>query len=210
MPFAKKSETENGIAGIWELTDSVEQLRKNFNFTRNEKTEFGQLKNEKRKKEYLAVRLLTEKLLDKKPDIHYRKAGNPYLKNHTLNISISHSAELITVFLSEKIAGIDAENIFRNTEKITRRFLSDSEFKTTTQSNNRQLAFVMYWSAKEAIFKCASVQNVNFKNQIRVFPFSIKNEGQLRGSLKTEKDFRNFDLWYFFYGNNVIVYCVEE
>ncbi len=210
MPFAKKTKTETGITGIWELTESAEQLRKNFNFTSNEKAEFIQIKNEKRKKEYLAVRLLIEALINKKPVLHYGKAGNPYLINHPFNISISHSAELATVFLSEKKAGIDTENIFRNTEKIASRFLSGSEYKTVKQNSNPQLTGIMYWSAKEAIFKCASVQDVNFKSQIRIYSFPIQNMGQFKGTLHTSRKIINYNLYYFFYGNNVIVYCVEE
>lgn len=209
MGFSKKIETESGTVGIWELSENAEQLAKKFTFAKQEKSDFDKLRIEKRKKEFLAVRLLIEKLLGSKTELIYSKDGTPQLKDKSLQISISHSAELAAVILSKKQAGIDAENIFRNTEKVAKRFLSDSEYKSSAQNNNPELSRIIYWSAKEAIFKCTSVQEIQFNKQIIIHPFKVENSGQISGRLETVTKTEFFNLSYFFYGNNVIVYCVE-
>lgn len=210
MAFAKQIKTETGIIGIWELSESAEQLITKFRFLRIEKEEFNKLNIEKRKIEYLAIRLLLEKMLGRKEQLNYGKKGNPLIKDSILHISISHSAELAVVFISEKSAGIDAENIFRNTYRVARRYLSDPEYQTAMSSKHPALSRIMYWSAKEAIFKCTPEQEISFTEQIKIFPFNIKNEGEISGRLETKEKRRNFDCRYLFYGNNVIVYCVER
>ncbi len=210
MGFAKKIEHELGITGIWKLEEKNEDLIAVFNFSKSEKLQFNELKSEKRKKEFLAVRLLLEKLNGKKTELFYGINRNPYLENNKLNISISHSAELVTIFLSEKKCGIDTENINRNTEKIASRFLTANEMHETGSHKNPALARIIYWSAKEAIYKCALEKEIRFNSQIAVEPFNIENEGKFRGALNTLSKSATFDLRYLFFGNNIVVYCVED
>jgi hypothetical protein len=40
MPFVKKIAVENGIIGIWEITESAGSLISIFQFSENEKNEF--------------------------------------------------------------------------------------------------------------------------------------------------------------------------
>lgn len=210
MAFAKKTETDFGTIGIWELSETVAQLQNKFYFTPSEKTEFEKLKIEKRQKEFLAVRMLIEKLIGEKTELLYSNTGQPQLKNKDLSISISHSAEYAAVFISDKKAGIDIENIFRDTQKVARRFLTGPEMKMTETSRNPELARIICWSAKEAIYKCTMENSVEFNRQIKIHPFTVENNGQLSGQLETNRKLELYDLWYFFYGNNVVVYCVER
>ncbi len=209
MGFVKKIESEPGITGIWKLEEKSEDLIPDFNFSANEKIRYSQLKIEKRKREFLATRLLIEKLTGKKMELLYGEQGNPHLENNNLHISISHSAELVTVFLSETNCGIDTENVNRNTEKIASRFLTGDEIGETGSYHNPMLARIVYWSAKEAIYKCALEKEVRFNSQIVIHPFKIENEGRFRGTLNTLKKSASYDMRFFFFQNNVIVNCVE-
>ena len=206
MPFLEKIETEIGALGIWKLSESVTELVAQFRFSDIEKKEFGKIKFDRRKTEYLATRLLLQLLLNKKPEINYLESGKPKLNNSSKNISISHSADFVVVLLSEKNIGIDVENIHRKIEKIATKFLHKDELKVIGKSNNKQVAAVLYWSAKEAIFKCTGQDGIQFNTQIIIEPFSIKNEGYFVGTLNKKIHYK---LWYRFYENNVIVYCVE-
>ena len=118
MAIVKIIETNAGKLGIWKLSESSETLTGLYPFSKSEKSEFNLIKSEKRKKEFLAVRILLVKMLHSKTRILYNSNGKPYLKSSILNISISHSPELVTILLSEKNAGIDVENINRKTEII--------------------------------------------------------------------------------------------
>src|SRR5690554_6708493 len=120
--------------GLWELDEDSQSMQSNFIFTDGEKKEYDRIKNERRKREYLAVRLLLHSMLQIKTSINYNHCGKPSI-NNSLNISISHSSELVAVLLSDMPAGIDAESIHRNTEKVASRFLSDNEQKHIALTN---------------------------------------------------------------------------
>lgn len=206
MPFEKKINTEAGLLGIWKLSESSEKLEEEFNFGIDEETEYSKIRMEKRKTEYLATRLLSQELLGFKPKIVYEPSRKPALKNSNLNISISHSAELVVVIISEKKVGIDVENTERNIDKVAKRFLHQNEFDHIVALKNAQPLKILYWSAKEAIFKCTDIKSLEFKKQIIIDPFEKKWEGTFTGTLNRSIRYK---LWYFFYENNVVVYCVE-
>lgn len=210
MAFVKQIKNRQGILGIWELTEPSDVLAVKFNFSKDEKIRFGTLKLEKRKKEFLAVRLLIEILLGRKTEIYYGKNGNPHIKNSKFNISISHSAELVVVFLSEKKCGIDTENINRNTASVATKYLAPNEMEAIQKCKDQELARIVYWGAKEAIYKCALEMEVQFNTQIITESFTVGSRGSFSARLFKQNKSRLFNLWYFFSGNNVIVYCVES
>ncbi len=206
MPIVEKIDTEAGVLGIWKLTESATNLTSQFRFSEKEKEEFCKIKVERRKKEYIATRLLLKNLLDKKPVIIYLESGKPELENSRENISISHSSEFVVALVSEKNIGIDVENTQRNIKKIANRFLCEDEFEHIQKTDDSQIATVLYWSAKEAIFKCTNIDGIQFDKQIFIQPFEIKTKGKFSGTLNKNTHYK---LWYFFIENNVIVYCVE-
>ena len=209
MPIVEKINTEVGVLGIWKLTDPVSDLISKFNFSENEKDEFCKIRIDKRKTEFLATRLLLQNLLNEKPEIQYLDSGKPILKNVQKNVSISHSANFVVVLLSDHKIGVDVENTLRNIEKIANRFLHEQELAQLESLKNSQAGKILYWSAKEAIFKCTEKQNIQFNQQIFIPAFEIKNKGHFTGTLTSNNTKTNYNLWYFFYENNVIVYCVE-
>jgi 4'-phosphopantetheinyl transferase EntD len=147
--------------------------------------------------------------LSQKCEIIYENSGNPKIKESNTHVSISHSNDFVVILLSSKKGGIDAEDTQRNTEKLKTRFLSEEEINQTEISQNPNLARVLYWSAKEAIYKCALQPNADFQNQIAIMPFKIQNNGQFNGILKIKEKKLSFQLHYFFIENNVVVYTVE-
>ncbi len=210
MGWIKNIETEIGILGLWELDDSLNDLLPGFRFSENERATFDAIKFERRKLEFLVVRLLVDKLLQTKSEIYYDEAGCPHLKDNPLNISISHSHELVVAFLSERRIGIDAENITRNIEKVATRFLSENEKKQVTNAKNVNATMVLYWSAKEAVFKCAGLQNVQFNRDIRISRDENENNERFCAELIKNNLQNIYTCQSFLFKNNVVVYCVEE
>ena len=206
MPLIKTINTEAGVLGIWKLTESATGLISQFQFSEIEKDKFDKIKVERRKIEYLATRLLLEHILDKKPEITYLDSGKPELKNSNNNISISHSSEFVVALISEKNIGIDVENTQRNIKKIANRFLCEEELNYIQNMTDSQTATILYWSAKEAIFKCTDEDEILFDKQIFIQPFEIKTRGNFHAILNKNTHYK---LWYFFIENNVVVYCVE-
>ncbi len=210
MPFVKKINIESGILGIWEFTESASSLISGFPFSEAENTEFKQFKFEKRQKEYLATRLLLNKLLGAKTEIIYHHSGRPLIKNPSQRLSISHSAELAVVFVSDKPAGIDVECINRNIEKVTRRFLNPTELNWVDKTDDKQFLKIMLWCAKEAVFKCSQKNGVQFDKQILIPPFNFTESSAFTGTLTSENQTEHYELHYIYFRNNIIVYCIEN
>ncbi|MDR2911421.1 MAG: 4'-phosphopantetheinyl transferase superfamily protein [Bacteroidales bacterium] len=206
----KKAKTEFGIIGIWEITESLQELELKYDLSEKERSELNLISAEKRKKEFLIVKILLKEILKFTPEIIYEKTGKPKLANSKLNISISHSADLAVVFVSEKSIGIDVENCERDISKITSRFLHRSEIEFTEKSANVQDLKIILWCAKEAIFKCCREQGIRFNSEIIIQPFRVEENtfflGKRIGSMQTDY----FKLWFFYVKNNVVVGCVEN
>jgi len=211
MAFLSTIETRAGTIGLWELTEDSAYLSAKFIFSQQEKKDFEKIKHERRKREFLAVRMLLEAMMRSKTEIEYDVNGKPLLPGIRLNISISHSAELAVVILSKKNTGIDVENTGRNITPAARRFLTLEELEYTSKCNNSPVMQILYWSAKEAIYKCIRLNNFTFGTQIDINPFKLDSKsGSFTGKVTNDIRSFNFSLGYFFYKNNVVVYCVEE
>lgn len=210
MALLQKAEIEFGVIGIWEITESLCELELQYNLSERERSELNLISAEKRKKEFLITRILLKDILKFTPEIIYEKTGKPKLANSKLNISISHSVDLVVVFISEKNIGIDVENCNRDISKITSRFLHQTEINFTEQHTNKQHLKIILWCAKEAIFKCCREQGIQFNRDIIIKPFQVEENtffsGKRIGSTKTDY----FKLWFFYVKNNVIVGCVEN
>lgn len=209
MPLVKHIETEIGPLGIWELTESTTSLLAAFRFSEATRAEFNPLKFEKRQREYLATRLLLGAMLQQDTEIVYSPSGKPKLKNHLMNISISHSDNLVVILLSDKKAGIDVEIANRPIDRVAHRFLSPVEMLNVQNCPDPQKAKIIYWGAKESIFKATDFKGIQFDRQIAVSPFPIEAKGCFFARLNTEKITEEYKLWYFSHQNNSIVYCVE-
>ncbi len=209
MPFLKKIKVENGVLGIWGLTDSVDSLIAAFHFSEKEETEFNKFLLKKRQTEYLATRLLLQQLRGEKTEIIYQETGRPQIKNETQNISISHSADLVAIFISNKLIGIDVEVASRNIDKVVNRFLHPKELEWIEQSENPQFLKMLFWCAKEAVYKCTCQPGIQFDTQIFIHPFEYAKTDFFKGKTIIKNRVTKYNLWYFKYENNIVVYCVE-
>jgi 4'-phosphopantetheinyl transferase len=148
--------------------------------------------------------------LTKNKKLFTSNRDRPLLKNSTLNISISHSSDFVTVFISNELCGIDVENVHRNIDRVTKRFLHPEELAWIENSNQRQMLKIIHWCAKEAIFKCSCETGVQFDTQIFITPFEIGKTDFFSGKLTGKDKDIQYILRYFNFGNNMVVYCVED
>lgn len=197
--------------GILSLKTDFAGLMQSFQFSEQEAIEFQEIKHENRKKEFLAVRIILRHVTGEKCEIIYNENGKPKIKNIPYFISISHSSDFATVIVSEANTGIDVENIFRNTDIVASRFLSENEKADIDNSLNPKLQQLLYWCAKEAAFKFSKNAEIEFKSQIKIERFETDTEGgNFNGQIAKEQKFTKLKFNYFFRENNAIVYCVED
>ncbi len=210
MPFFKTIKNTDGQIGLWKFTENINELHLQANLTKKETTQLQNIHAERRQKEFLAVRTLLKKMLDNTISIRYADNGKPILEESPLNISISHSADFACIFLSTKNIGIDVEQINRKTDKIAPRFLHPREIDFIEKLKNRQLARIVFWSAKEAIYKCAGLENIQFNKMILIHPFDIEKKQEFTAQLNFERKILNFRLNFTQIKNNVLVYAVHD
>lgn len=170
---------QNPLRGIWKITESSAELISLFAENEYNLSDLESLKKEKRKQEWLAARLLLKELLGYLPLIIYNEAGAPRLPYEKYSISISHTEGYVAVLLQEKpFVGIDIERRTDRICKIANRFMSDKEL-AAIDSDHLSDHLLIYWCAKEALFKLVGRTGVDFRSHLFIEPFSLSCSGSL-------------------------------
>ena len=175
MPIIEKIEDQHCKIAIWKIDESLKKL-----IVLSNKQVVLKCKNEKRKKELLATKLLLEKLLPN-AQLFYNEYGAPELEKNNF-ISISHSKGLIGIIISKLKVGLDIEKI--NNQPL---ILSSKFIKKTRHNPLSEEKATLIWCCKEAIFKWYQKGNINFACDIIIKPFLIKNNGTLVAEFKNQE-----------------------
>ena len=125
-------------------------------------------------------------------------------------ISISHSHKLTAILLStnEKV-GIDLEYMSTNIAALAFKFLNRKE-KVTKEQGERKYHLYIHWCAKEALYKICDKEGISIRKNITIEPFKVKESGEIRGEVHTEKINESFDLYYSKYDNYAIVWTKKN
>jgi len=164
---------------VWELTENVETLKNQLNLMDSETTLFNKIVSEKRKLEFLGIRVALNKLIGKEIQIQYDDEGKPHLFDNSYQISVSHSNKWLAVIAhpTQKV-GIDIECPTDKIKNLYTRFLSKTEQKELSGGEDiKQL--LLAWSAKEALYKIIGKEAIDFANQLRIFPFQVNSSGEM-------------------------------
>ena len=152
------------------LQDDSESLLSRLSF-KNKYLPVIERMHENRKREWLTIRVLVKELLGEEKEILYDSIGKPYLSDNSFHISISHTKGYAALILNkENEVAIDIEKISSKVENVRKRFVNDEEDKVLSHSNER-IHLLLYWSAKESLFKRLGVENVDFKSQLHISAF---------------------------------------
>ena len=191
---------------IFQITESIDELYKQLDFVNIEG--FSKIVSEKRKKEYLAVRVAMKKMLGIEKIIIYDTDGKPALSDQSFQVSISHSANWIAVMAHPtRSVGIDIEVPTVKIKKLYKRFLSETEQKEL--SNGEHLNQLMLaWSAKETLFKIIGMEAVDFAKQLRIFPFKVDENGTFTSEHIPTKN--QYKIQYIQNQDFVLTYCISK
>ena len=209
--YLKKKLDNEAEIGVWQITETEEQLKEMSSTPSDEMEEISFIRSESLRKQRLAVRALLNTLFDEKVYLSHHDNGKPYLENNPVNISITHTEKYVAVILhEEENVGIDIESLDRDFSAVEKKALSEDEIDDLEdEKRNEQLA--IYWCAKEAIFKLLSRYNVDFAEQIEIERFRPRGEGELEATFIGKKDEEEeFDLEYITFDRHVLVWVVGE
>lgn len=160
---------------LWSLTEDEEELARylpaSFHYGSEAKRLFH---SSKRRREWLAARVLLSTAANINDRICYDDYGRPYLHAANTHIGISHSADIVCLALSSQVIGIDVEAISDKAFRMKSKFLSPGEelvFQSQLETAPLETATVL-WSAKEAVFKQGSGKHLHYITQISLQPTS--------------------------------------
>ncbi|MCQ2176372.1 MAG: 4'-phosphopantetheinyl transferase superfamily protein [Bacteroidales bacterium] len=197
--------------GIWQITETEEQLRSLSSIPSDELEEISFIKSESLRKQKLAVRVLLDSMFEDKVYLSHHDNGKPYIENNSINISITHTEKYVAVILNDDYeVGIDCESLDRDFSAVEKKALSEEEIEDLDDDGrNTQLA--IYWCAKEAVYKKMSQYNVDFAEQIEIDDFHVRDEGELE-AVFTDKDGyeQELSLEYMTFDRHVLVWISGE
>ena len=189
-----RNTTENNCSiAIWDTQETLDELLKlsrPFDLTK--------FKTEKRKKEFLASRLLVQEI-SQNTIITYNEFGAPELDNGKY-ISISHSKEMVAIIISEQQVGMDVEQISEKVLHLSSKFVSEKNLKNLSKEKA-----TLIWCCKEAVFKWHQTGGVDFIKDIIIPEFSAKEKGEIAIQFKNKE----LNLNYQKINNHYLVYVCK-
>lgn len=186
MPNYAHHTFEWGGIAIWHITETSDEL---YALLDTETYDFQLLgmKNEVRRAEWLAVRLLVKELFGLEAEVAYHPTGRPYLKNSTTHISISHTKGFAAVaYHHEAPVGMDIEYLSSRVERIVLRFTTRDEASYIDRHDEsvRQMYHLINWSAKETLYKLFdSPSMAEFKEVFHIAPYALAECGTMNATV---------------------------
>lgn len=116
-----------------------------------------------------AAFVLSELLGTKNFKVAYSGQNKPYLAGRSEHISISHSHDKLVIIVNNRSnTGIDIELIRDKVLNIKHKFLNEKEAGFAAENTER---LITIWAAKEAMYKCYGLKEVDFKLNLFVEDF---------------------------------------
>jgi 4'-phosphopantetheinyl transferase EntD len=193
--------------GIWEITESYDELRSRLSLESEEVRKLEGYRNESRKLEWLSVRNLANELTGTNTRIVYTEDRKPYLLDNSSHISISHSRNLIAILMSKfKRVGIDLEHMSKRVTGIADKFINEQEL---ISKESETFHLYIHWCAKEALYKICDKKFINIRENITIKPFRPEDEGEIEGLVDNIHGRDNYRLHYRRMGEYIIVWTCK-
>ena len=180
MGVIRNTTVQNCIIAIWEITETLEEL-----LQLSHVISIADFNTEKRKKEWIASRLLLNEI-NPKYSISYNEFGAPELNNGSY-ISISHSKGLVAIIISEQQVGLDVEEISGKALRVSSKFVSTNNLKALTAEKA-----TLIWCCKEAVFKWHQKGEVDFSADIKLHPFESMEKGEITAEFRNTQLILNY------------------
>ena len=177
MPIYRTYKQGDLLVGIWKVDETIEQLRSMFHQFSIYEEDFMRFSAEKRKQEWLAVRVLLKELCGEEKEIAYLPSGKPYLEDGSAFVSFSHTSGYVAVALHPSAeVGVDIEQYGTRVQRVASRFIREDE-KVSVESGDEIYALLLHWSAKETMFKLMKDEAVDFIKHLHILPFVPEESG---------------------------------
>ena len=160
--------------GVWKISEDEDFFKEKVNIS-------PAIHHPHKRLQHFAGRYLLQELYPGFPvaNIQVMQSRKPYLDGHSLHFSISHCGDFVAAIVSsDRVVGIDIEEMKPKIEKVSHKFLSPAE--TDFIDGRHGLAHkTICWSAKEAVYKWYGLGGVDFKENMQIAPFMFQSKGFL-------------------------------
>lgn len=192
---------------LWHITESAEELATLLAPYKNLALEG--VEPELRMKmlhntQFLSTRILLFAYAGLKFPIIKNQYGEPL--SDGVHVSISHSHDYAAIIISKtKRVAIDLEKRDERINRVAHKFIHEVEqfFK----EEERTIYYTLIWSAKETLYKLYTANEVIFKDELRIHPFSYSADGEIRGEVLKAPQILDVRLNYISFDNYVLTWC---
>ena len=178
MALFLQHKTDDIQWAVWKMEESLDALLALLPDARRIfcGQELNRFVSERRKMEWLSVRVLLYSMLREDKEIGYSSEGKPYLADRSFFISISHTKGYVAVMLGSRTAvGIDIEQYGQRVHRVSDRYVRSDEQAETYQGDTTW-SLLLHWSAKEAVFKRMEDADADLR-KLRLTHFIPQEEG---------------------------------
>lgn len=208
MPLYRKYQQGNLIVGVWKVEETIEELYSMFRCFSIYEDSYRCFTSDKRRREWLAVRVLLKELCGEEKQVEYLPSGKPFLSDRSACISISHTGEYVAVALHPCAdVAVDIEQYGEKVKKVAHKFIRDDE-RSSIKCDNETYALLLHWSAKETMFKLIDVDAVDFIEHLRIKPFIPSNQGVMEAEEYRTNKHLHVQIFYHTHPDYVLTYSV--
>ncbi|MFM2306790.1 MAG: hypothetical protein RLZZ367_1459 [Bacteroidota bacterium] len=202
MPLHSNITTDNFKLALWRIEEDLP-------FFEDRLSAPPDIKNENKRLQWYASRHLVNQLAGQPVHIAKDEAGKPLLTD--ANLSLSHTAEFAAAMLSSShTVGIDLEMVNPKVERIAYKFLRDDEIEAIHPGEKIE-KLILYWSAKEALYKLYGKGEIAFTTQLLIEPFTLGLQGELTAAIRgIETPLENLTVHYRFLNDHVLTYVCHQ
>ncbi|MDB5262531.1 MAG: 4-phosphopantetheinyl transferase [Adhaeribacter sp.] len=184
--------------GFWEITEPQETLQHLLQTAAGNCLTVPAFTSATRQRQWLSSRLLAYTLLQKFTDIpvalQSTSNGKPVFANDAYQVSLTHSRELAGAIISKHHkVGIDIEIISPKVLRVADKFMTPTE---SADAGGEVEKTLIYWSAKETLYKLYSKRQLTFKEHIQIAPFCQAQPGTLNTCIKTPEFTADYQVYY--------------
>jgi 4'-phosphopantetheinyl transferase EntD len=209
MPLFKSIENIfSSKLGLWLIEEDYQQLYDEVSALSFEIAQLDNFKNELKKCQWLASRLLINSMDKNVKRITYNENGAPFTSSG-IYISLSHSKNMVAVILDNSIdVGIDIQVISPKIELIKKKFCTKNELDFVSKNETLQKLHLI-WSVKESIYKQVKIPGIIFKEEMEIEPFELKEKGRINARVDKGESRVMMELEYEILGDFTLVYTLN-
>lgn len=200
---------------IWRIEEDVDNLKNRLQLDARERSILEKLHPGKRKLQWLSTRVLLREMLKTSEfiDCPNDEHGKPYLANFPQKISLTHSYDYVSVFLSDdKEVGIDLELVKPKILRIADKFMKEEELEFIPFQDEELAIKTLYacWCAKEAVYKLQGRKGVSFRDNMTISPFEFTAQGVLHLDLLTENEQKRLEVFYEEFQEYMLAFALDN